>query len=107
MVNLTNWVRKNPFSTIKKKEQDHRKSLEKQREIIAAKQKVITILKSDVQQFQQAVQASKDSDRSISSKIQKEIDTYREKLESSQVELTKLKQNFQTQDLTFRVIQGE
>ena len=35
------------------------------------------------------------------------MDSYREKLESSQIELAKLKQNFQTQDLTFRVIQGE
>ena len=95
------------FSTIKKNEDDYRKSLEEQREIIAAKQKEISILKADVQQFQQAVQASKETDKSISSQVQKEIDTYREKLESSQIELAKLKQNFQTQDLTFRVIQGK
>ena len=63
-------------------------------------------MKAEVQQFNAAVQQVKDNDSLKTGEIQKEIDDYKDKLESAQIELTKMKQNYQTQDLTFRVIQG-
>ena len=94
------------LSTVKKNEEDYRKSLVEQREQVTAKEKEISILKAEVQQFNAAVQQVKDNDSLKTGEIQKEIDDYKDKLESAQIELTKMKQNYQTQDLTFRVIQG-